>query len=98
MSEEDSSPRTFSEKLATRPRARFFFTFALLGLTVTPIALTLIFYHPETATDTTSYGGKPVRLEAILGAILLALHLLSIFFAWMFYRDEGRRAPENGRD
>ncbi|GEM_PF-2440810 len=87
--------KTFSENLADRPRARFFTTFAILGCTVTPVALFLIFYHP---TDPTLEPGtaesSEVRLEAVIGAVLLAAHFLCIFFAWMFYRDEGQKTSD----
>ena len=87
-----SPPRkTFSENLAERPRARFFTTFAILGFAVTPVALMLIFYHPAVpASEAEPPPSPPVRLEALIGAVLLALHALCIFFAWMFYRDEAR--------
>jgi hypothetical protein len=91
-----SVPRkTFSENLADRPRARFFTTFAILGCTVTPVALFLIFYNPsDPALGPEAAVSSEVRLEALIGAVLLAAHFLCIFFAWMFYRDEGQKTSD----
>lgn len=92
----DARRKTFSENLAGRPRARFFTTFAILGFAVTPVALMLIFHGgsvPVADADADIAAPPEVRLEAIIGAILLAAHFLCIFFAWMFYRDEGQ-TPE----
>ncbi len=86
--------KTFSENLAERPRARFFTTFAILGFAVTPIALILIFYHPSASISEPGAVDAPrIRLESLIGAVLLAAHFLCIFFAWMFYRDEGQNPP-----
>jgi len=95
--EPDSTPhKSFSENLADRPRARFFTTFAILGFAVSPIALILIFYHPAApGSDPGTLDAPKVRLEAVIGAALLAAHFLCIFFAWMFYRDEGQKHSDN---
>ncbi len=82
-------PETFAEKLATRPRARFFTTFTILGFAVTPAAVAiLIATAPEPTEEETT---KAVRIEAIIAAVLIAAHLLCAYFAWFFWRDEGAR-------
>lgn len=79
-------PETFAEKLATRPRARFFTTFTILGFAVTPAAVAILV---ATAPETTEVEPtKAVRIEAIIAAVLIAAHLLCAYFAWFFWRDE----------
>jgi hypothetical protein len=85
--------KTFAEKLAERPRARFFFVFFILGFAVTPAALAIILFHrfKNAAGETEANTGIP--LEAILAAVLIAAHFLSAFFAWSFWREEGPKKP-----
>ena len=90
--------KSFSENLAERPRARFFTTFAILGFAVTPVALMLVLYEPSAHSSEAGVPPSPaVRIEAVIGAVLLAAHFLCIFFAWMFYRDEGRAKDRETR-
>lgn len=82
-------PETFAEKLATRPRARFFTTFTILGFGVTPAAVAILIATAPSPTEEET--AKAVRIEAIIAAVLIAAHLLCAYFAWFFWRDEGAR-------
>ncbi|HAV62786.1 MAG TPA: hypothetical protein DCY13_10510 [Verrucomicrobiales bacterium] len=77
---------TFSEKLARRPRARFFTIFSILGFGVSPAAAVILLV--TRGEPVTEEGGRPIRLEAIIAAVLIALHALCIYLAWHFWRDE----------
>lgn len=82
-------PGTFAEKLATRPRARFFTIFTILGFGVTPAAVAILIATAPAPTEEEIT--KAVRIEAIIAAVLIAAHLLCAYFAWFFWRDEGAR-------
>jgi hypothetical protein len=81
-------PQTFAEKLAERPRTRFFTVFAILGFTATPAAIAILCFPPSETGSATGSAPPKVRVEVIIAAVLIALHLLCIFFAWNFWRNE----------
>jgi hypothetical protein len=88
-------PDSFGEKLAGRPRARFFTIFTILGFAVTPAAVAILIATAPAPTEAET--PKAVRIEALIAAVLIAAHLLCAYFAWFFWRDEGvREESANG--
>lgn len=85
----DGPEQTFSEKLAERPRARFFWVFSLLGFAVTPAAIAILMVTPSgPESELASPESKGVRIQDIIAAILIAAHALCLYFAWYFWKDE----------
>ena len=83
-----------SKHVERRSKARLFLTLSALFLVVTPGALVLVFYEPD---DAPASDGP--RLEAIIGAALIALHLLFILMTWMYWDSpEETKAPEDEVD
>lgn len=83
-----------SKHVERRSKARLFLTLSALFLVVTPGAVLLVFYESSESADPDAF-----RLEAIIGASLIALHLLFILMTWMFWDSpEETSAPEDDPD
>lgn len=92
-------PQTFGEKLAGRPRARFFIIFSILGLAVTPAALTIIFVQRHRQVAIAGVAGRNgLPVDILIAAALIGLHVVCALFAWYYWREEGLKArPPVGR-
>lgn len=69
-----------SKHVERRSKARLFLTLSALFLVVTPGAVLLVFYEPSGTVESDA-----LRLEAIIGAALIGLHLLFILMTWMYW-------------